>query len=248
MNQLFTRASTRHRWAVALFALALLAAADDRLPYSVSSPGWLLAVGSLRVPGVKLQGGYRRHYREDCSATLVASVPGRAADIVVTAWHCLELYTDLSRPILFTLRKGLDRQLVQEARLLAHGGGMHADWAILRLAHPVPADRVAALTLHPGHADPDRPIIMAGYSRDGGLGAYGEQLTYDPTCSILRQSPGAGDSDCAAYRGASGGAVIQLSPQGEPQLAGVISRGDSRGMSIFMPIDGFRGTLRRFLK
>lgn len=244
----------RHWWGLAA-SLALAAnqsvadaGSDDRLPYSNSSPQWLLAVGSLQVPGVRIHGGYRRHYREDCSGTLVAAAPGKEADIVVTAWHCLEFYTDLSRPILFTLLSGRDGQLIREARLLADGGGMHADWAILRLQEPVPANRVVALTLHPGRANPGLPIVMAGYSRDGGVGAHGEQLTYDPTCFIVGQSPGGSDSDCAAYRGASGGAVIQLSHRGEPQLAGVISRGDGGGKSIYVPVDRFRSTLQRLLR
>lgn len=224
------------------------AGVEGRLPYSTTSPRWLQAVGMLQVPGVRIRAGHRQHHLEECSATLVASVTGTEADTVVTAWHCLEFYRDLSMPITFTLLKGLDRPLIAEARRLADGGGMHADWAILRLLQPVPASRVAALTVHPGRADPGRHIIMAGYSRDGGLGANGERLTYDPTCSILRQEHYSSDSDCTAYRGASGGAVIQLSEQGEPRLAGVISRGDGYSVSVYVPVSGFRSSLQRFIR
>jgi hypothetical protein len=205
-------------------------------------------VGSLQVPGVKFRDGRRNHHREQCSATLVAAAPGGDADTVVTAWHCLEFYRDLSRPITFTLFAGTDRRMVRDAHRLADGGGMHADWAILRLFEPVPATEAPALGVHPGRADPGRRITMAGYSRDDGPGSKEALLTYDPSCRILRQNRSSSDSDCHAYRGASGGAVIQLSESGEPQLAGVVSRGDSQGLSIYVPVGGFRTALQRFLR
>ena len=80
-------------WAVAAVA------ADERLVFSGKTFPWLQAVGKLQVPGQRYKDGHSSHYLEDCSATLV-SLPGRLeADIIVTAWHCLELYQDLSKPI-----------------------------------------------------------------------------------------------------------------------------------------------------
>jgi hypothetical protein len=89
---------------------------------------------------------------------------------------------------------------------------------------------------------------MAGYSRDQGLGAGGTRLSYDIACNITRQQAGASESDCTAYKGASGGAVIQLSASGKPQLSGVISRGDSQRLSIYIPIAGFRGAISHHLR
>ena len=248
------RRSLTRRWRWLLLWPALLAcsaAADtgsgSRLPYTEASPGWLRAVGSLQVPGVKFLGGRRTHHREQCSATLVASRPGRSADTLVTAWHCLEFYRDLSRPITFTLFRGEERELVREAYRLADGGGMHADWAILRLPKPVSAGLAPALAVHPGMADPGRAIVMAGFSRDGGAGPGGEGLSYDPACRILHQRQSSSDTDCLALRGASGGAVVQLSATGEPLLAGVVSRGDSEELSVYVPIREFRGILLRYL-
>lgn len=238
-------------WPVALLLAGAVAAgvkAESRLPYGEASPPWLQAVGSLQVPGERVREGRRHHYLEQCSATLVVAAPGRDANTLVTAWHCLEFYRDLSRPITFTLFAGTGLPLVREAHRLTDGGGMHADWAILRLYQPVPATLAPALVVHPGLADPARRITMAGFSRDDGLGAKGALLTYDPSCTILRQDRAGSDSDCHAYRGASGGAVIQLSPGGEPQLVGVVSRGDSEGLSIYVPVGGFRQALQRFLR
>mgnify|MGYP001827528402 CR=1 FL=1 len=221
---------------------------DKRLAYHESAPAWLRAVGSLKVPGQRVTEGRRNHYLEDCSATLVATGGDRQADIIITAWHCLALYGDLSKPITFTLLMETEHPLVREARRLADGGSMHAAWAVLRLATPVPSDRVVALTLDPGRADPQRSVAMAGYSRDDGLGRGGERLTYDPDCNITLQQRRASESDCIAYRGASGGAVVQLSARGVPQLTGVLSRGDSEGVSIFVPVSDFRSAVRRFLR
>ena len=229
--------------------LALPAQAEQRLAYSTASPAWLQAVGKLEVPGSRVENGYRRHKREDCSGTLVASAPdSRRADIVVTAWHCLEYYQDLSRPILFTLLPNSHQPITLEARRLDTGGDMHADWAVLQLARPVDATTVRGLTIDPAQADATRAVVMAGYSGDEGLGQDGQVMTYHVDCRITAQQPGASTSNCQAYKGASGGAVIQLDDQGQARLTGVISRGDSAGVSIFVPVEGFRSPLNLALR
>jgi hypothetical protein len=223
---------------------------ERRVVFSDNTPDWLRAVGRLKVPGSKYHEGRRAHYLEDCSATLVGR-PGTArADVLVTAWHCLEFYHDLSRPILFSLpvKPGTDPGPGLEAYRLADGGGMDADWAILRLHRSLPTQQVRALLLHPGAADPARPISMAGYSRDAGLGDHGRQLTFDPDCLITRQGQRISDSNCTAYKGASGGAVVQLLADGQPRYSGVVSTGDSASVSNFVPVAGFRRTLEQFLR
>jgi trypsin-like peptidase len=222
--------------------------ADPRRVYSSDAPDWLRAVGKLQVPGSRYEDGRRAHYREDCSATLVARHAGNSADTIVTAWHCLEFYNDLSKPILFTLPPGPGQGIDREVYRLADGGGMHADWAILRLYQPIPAQLVTAMTIHPSHADPGQPISMAGYSRDAGLGNNGKALTFDPDCLITRQTEAECDSDCVAHKGASGGAVVQLSAQGKPRFSGVISQGDGSSLSTFIPVAGFRSALNQHLK
>lgn len=229
-------------------ALADAGGEDPRVAYSAGSPPWLQAVGKLAVPGSRSENGYRKHRREDCSGTLVAaSKTSRDADVVVTAWHCLEFYEDLSRPIQFTLLPGSEHAITREAYRLSDGGGMHADWALLRLHKPVPRAVVPALTPHPGRADDKAPVSMAGYSGDAGLGAEGSVLTYDPACRITRQESRESESDCSAYKGASGGAVVQQGGDGEAHYSGVISRGDSQAISIYVPVSGFRTPLNRAL-
>jgi len=200
------------------------------------------------VPGSRIRAGQRSHQREDCSATLVGRKASTRADTIVTAWHCLEFYNDLSRPITFTLLPGRQGELSREAYRLGDGGGMDADWAILRLYEPVSAEDVPALSVGADAADRARPVIMAGYSRDDGLGDGGRRLTYDPACRITAQAATRSDTDCRAHKGASGGAVIQVSPEGEPQLTGVISAGDGESTSIFVPVTHFQAALRQHLR
>ena len=217
---------------------------DPREVYGPAAPQWLRAVGKLQVPGGVFRDGNHHYVREDCSATLVTASPGRKADTIVTAWHCLANYRDLSRAILFTLPQGAQPR---EAYRLTDGGGMHADWALLRLRQPVAPAEAAALSIHTGRADRDNVISLAGYSRDSGKGGGGGQLTFDPACHITAQAAQVTDSDCLAHRGASGGAVVQLSAGGEALLSGVVSEGDGDGFSTFVPVDAFRSALRQYL-
>jgi hypothetical protein len=235
-----------------LLALVLFASAahpdDGRLALTNDSSPWLRAVGRLKVPGQRLQNGRTAHFLEDCSATLLTP-PGRAeADTIVTAWHCLELYGDLSRAITFTARTASGELLEREAYQLADGGGMYADWAILRLRPAVSSRQLAAMQPHPAPADPGRPITMAGYSRDAGVGEGGRVLTFDPDCAITAQRPDLGETDCTAFKGASGGAVIQFASGGQPRFCGVISQGNGTGKSTYVPLDAFRKTLNHYLQ
>src|SRR5690606_35104203 len=133
--------------------------------------------------------------------------------------------------------------LPREARRLADGGGMHADWALLRVYPAVSQRESAAMRLHPAQPDAGRTVLMAGYSRDAGLGAHGAQLTFDPSCRITRQDRLHGDTDCTAFRGASGGAVIQLAADGTPLWSGIISEGDGESLSRFVQVETLRPAL-----
>lgn len=226
-----------------LLATAAGASEESRLRYSITSPDWLRAVGQLTVPGIRLEDGYARHHTERCSATLVAAPGATHATLIISAWHCLEFYRDLSQRITFTLLPASTEPLAIEAVRYADGGSMAADWAVLRLRQPVAMAQVPALQLHPQQADPALPVVMAGYSRDPGTGAHGEELSYDPACRITAADRYSGDSDCRAFKGASGGAVVQLTEAGAPLLSGVISEGNSVDYSRYVPVSVFRQAL-----
>lgn len=221
--------------------------ADPREVYSRAAPPWLRAVGQLKVPGSTYRDGNRTHLFENCSATLITKRPDKGADTIVTAWHCLVNYRDLSKPIMFTLPAAVQGTLQREAYRLADGGGMHADWALLRLRSPVAPAEATALVIHPDRADPGQAISMAGYSRDVGMGDGGKHLTFDPACRIITQTSVITDSDCLAHKGASGGAVVQLSTAGGPQFSGVVSEGDGAGLSTYVPAAVFRSAISRHL-
>ncbi|MCB1690198.1 MAG: trypsin-like peptidase domain-containing protein [Halioglobus sp.] len=233
-------------WIAVVWSM-LAGASDARQVFSGATHGWLRAVGKLQVPGQRYHEGRRSHYLEDCSATLVARAGRSHADIIITAWHCLEWYGDLSRPITFTVVDTSGEPLHREAYRLADGGGMHADWAILRLDNALQRSQVAALAIHAEAADPGQPIIMAGFSKDDGVGELGMALTFDPACAITAQGREMGDTDCTAFKGASGGAVVQLSENGEPRICGVISQGNGEGRSTFVPVGRFRSALNRHM-
>ncbi len=231
-----------------LLLLSKTGYADSQQVFSASSSPWLHAVGKLQVPGQRNQNGHRSHYLEDCSATLVSRDTRSDADIIITAWHCLEFYRDLTKPIVFTAVAISGESVRREARRLADGGGMHADWAILRLRRKISSGQIIALDIHPHIADSDRPIIMAGYSSDNGVSNSGDILTFDPACIIYQQQPHLGDTDCMAQKGASGGAVIQLSNNAEPLMCGVISQGNGEDHSTFVPVNIFRSAINLYLK
>ena len=234
-------------WALLLLISVPQAFADNRDALLLSSYPWLQAVGKLQVPGSRIQQGRRTHHREDCSATLVSRKASTSANTIITAWHCLEFYNDLSRPILFTLHTLSGSTLNREAYRLADGGGMHADWALLRLYKAVSASDITAMPLGKQQADSNRPIVMAGYSRDKGIKGSGQQLNFDPHCSITHQNQRVGDTDCIAHKGASGGAVIQVSDVGEAVIYGVISEGNGSGRSTFVPVSHFKNATRLYV-
>jgi hypothetical protein len=107
------------------------ASTEPRQSYSSEAPVWLHSVGKLTVPGYRMNSGRRLQQFENCSATLVA------ADRVITAWHCLEYYRDLSRDILFPLPHR-QQDAPHRAVRLADGGGITDDWALLKLDRPIP--------------------------------------------------------------------------------------------------------------
>ena len=235
---------------VLLGVLTLLGAgtatADDRRAYSANDTPWLAAVGKLQVPGTRYREGRREYVIEDCTATLV-SRPGRArANTLVTAWHCLEAYDDLSRPIQFTLHPDSPQAISAEAFVLASGGSMQADWAVLRLRTRIASSDVQALQVADS-PDIDTPVMMAGYSKDTGLGAGGQRLTFDPHCRITTTGGAEGETDCMAFKGASGGPLLQADSQGGTLVYGIISAGDGQGLSTYIPVADFRHALDRAL-
>lgn len=226
-------------WIAGLAAVAPVdTMAEPRAAFTAAAPAALASVGRLLVPGRRLEDGYPRHYRESCSATLLRPARGGPAQLILTAWHCLEFHTDLTDEITFVIGSQRGGTLTRTATPLLSGGGMHADWALMRLQTPLAATEASAVSLRPESPPAaGTALIMAGFSRDPGLGRGGQRLTYHADCEVTDSVGQDIGTDCLAYRGASGGAVFDAAGE---RLLGVVSRGDSEGRSIFVPVSRIR--------
>ena len=204
----------------------------ERKVYTEVAPWQLRAIGQLTVPGQELVDGHWRSRNEHCSAALVSE------RLILSAWHCLDYYEDLSRTPLFTLVHADTKEAVT-ARPVASGGSMRADWALLRLSKPL-ASVTPLRVEETGHRA--SPLILAGYARDAGLGENGTVLTYQTDCRRLEPRDGQWSTNCVTFSGASGGPVLQSGA-----IVGVISRGDSRQRTYFAPSEQFLSAYRAFV-
>ncbi|MDP5070543.1 MAG: serine protease [Congregibacter sp.] len=202
-------------------------------------PGAALAsVGRLHIPGQRYNNGYARHYDESCSATLITDRElAKSSNLIISAWHCIELYRDLSKPLTFETADGA----IRSASLLHSGGGMHSDWALLRLNSPLPSPAFLGTENHQGAKN----LLMAGYPRS--LSSSPRVLAIATDCQIIGDDGPDRRSDCVLQKGASGGAVFSVAHPG-PQYLGVISRGDGESQSIYVPLRRFRDAIRAFLE
>lgn len=214
---------------------AKLTDADSTESAAVAIPGALRSgVGQLWVPAKRFRNGYAEHFDEHCSAALVTTKESLPSRLLLSAWHCIEDYRDLSRDLLFETQDGRRHP----ARVVASGGGMHGDWAILRLRKPLPG----GLLLTPPSEKRGDTHAMAGFPRRADGDAA---LVHARHCRVTGRDGPDLRSDCILSKGASGGAVVDA---GDARVyRGVISRGDARSVSIFVPLTRFYRQLRPLL-
>lgn len=233
-----------------LLITALPLHADPRRLHNASAPAWLASVGKLTVPGQKWEDGEHRHYEENCSGILLTSRSlehgtgtGFSARYVISAWHCLEYYTDLSRAISFSLP---DTDVQRQASVVISGGNMAADWTLLRLDQPIKVPARITLSTEPAIAGATM-LTSAGYSRDLAAADGGRLLSYHPLCSVTATAPALVTTDCRAAKGASGGPMVTMI-NGEARVLGVLSSGDGQQVSLYIPSAEFARRVGPYLR
>lgn len=189
------------------------------------------AVGHLQGPGFRMSRG--------CSATLIA------ADLVVTAAHCLtgalwnndkqqfraglagaeyvarSTYRDVALHPLYSSKKG-------KARL-------PYDLAVVRLNDPIPAALVVPMPILPRNAMPASYATLLGYphSQQNTLaGREGCPALSAPNRTVQRYG-------CEVVSGVSGGAVLVETAQGPALAAIIVARHGKDGDALAVPVNAW---------
>lgn len=212
-----------------LVALALVGFLAEAVALEKPHPAqrWQHAILPLSVPVERRQHQQRRALIEDCSATVIATRPVR----LLSAWHCFDGYNDLTKPPLVTTPAG-----TMALRLIASGGSMLADWALLEAASPTvdaSLSKLPSLAVAPLQDMPNAAVMMVGFSHVGG--DQHRQLRADMHCKANTLGSHWVRSDCLAYKGASGGPVMQKI-NNNWRVVGVVSAKDDSGTRLFTPV------------
>jgi len=176
------------------------AGADQRQPADVALPPWNSLVR------VQTEAGGR------CTGALIAP------DRVLTAAHCLVAprtgvlvqpgrthalagydrgeFRAHARGLAFTIGPGFDP---------ARRGPAEADWAVIRLATPLPGPALSMAA--PG--SPGTPIWLGGWQQD-----RAHALLADTNCRLTSVAPPLLRHDCTGTRGSSGGPLLVRTPAG----------------------------------
>jgi len=191
-------------WSVGL-VVASNTPATELENYSGTITNLHQSVIPLRVPTSQLIGGHRRHHRENCSATVIRSKPLT----LLSAWHCFDGADDLSRPPeIFVNGQWLT------ARLVATGGSMQADWAILT-AQPFNGDKrddLLPLPVLTGNESSAAAVInVAGYPNR----RYEQSaLWVSDRCPLTGTTHQWIGAACVAAKGVSGGPALMETDAG----------------------------------
>ena len=141
--------------------------------------------------------------RRQCSAPLVGS------RIVVTAAHCVTNPDGSATAMGMTVSFGIDRTF-KVVTVFTHQYGAawdrkpENDWALLVLDQPTELGYFGVANVDPAKLS-EMHFAAAGYSSDFGLGSL---MTIDWKCPGVLVQSGILMHKCAAWRGASGGALL----------------------------------------
>ncbi|MAC37548.1 MAG: hypothetical protein CME47_08690 [Halieaceae bacterium] len=215
-----------------LFA-TIISRADNRQLTTQADAAWEGAIVKIEVPIVRSVKGYPRHFLERCSATIISPGP---RPVLISAWHCFEGYDAMASPAQTLTKDG-----PVSLELLASGGSMQNDWALLTSkADWIPT---AWIPIARDRAEKGARVSAAGFSRPPASGStdlespLDRALVIDSDCRVAEASSPPIASSCVIQQGASGGAILGRTQSGSLRVYGVISAGDSKSVSYFYPAD-----------
>lgn len=184
-----------------------------------------------------------------CSGTLVAQ------DLVITSAHCLEEHKGLLQHVEFEAGRTGSRSLAVSGAIeviqhpvwsFASGPSRHLyDIAVVRLARPIPEERVQPIALFPADREIPAEVALLGYRASEQKVLRGR---FDCGLAPLT-SNGLFSSDCSVSGGNSGGPVLVKSGE-DWTLAGVIVASNrSDGSTLVVEVgEWLRGHVRDALK
>jgi len=181
-------------------------------------------VVAIEVPSEKREAGRTRHFIERCSGTLLQNAVNNRPDLILTAWHCVENYSDLSKHIQIRFPHAVAPLQTLLARLYRSGDSITSDWALLRLVSPVNDAGLAGLSL--SLRKENQPAYALGFA--GELRQGRSSLSFDPNCVWSQSNRW---RSCQSSKGSSGGPLVQVHSD-EAYVVGVISQGDSHEITL----------------
>jgi hypothetical protein len=198
-----------------------------------ASDTWMRAIVKIEVPIVRSVDGYPRNFLEHCSATIISPGPH---PLLISAWHCFDGHDAMASPATLLTENG---PIALE--LVASGGSMAEDWAMLRGKVAwvpkawIPVSRV--------RASKGTRVSAAGFSRPSETGVNNTErslertLIIDSDCQVTAAGFLPIASSCVIQQGASGGAILGRTQSGSVRVYGIISTGDGASVSYFYPAD-----------
>ena len=189
---------------------------DTRDIFSANSPDFMETFGKITII---TKDGMMSH----CTGNLVVLEPNYGVEypeetsFVTTSQHCIGKRGELdynSSYIVFTKRDGSR----YKRKLSLVDASADSDWAILKIDRAISATVIKPLVVGPEYElvmddsemnDVETTVTAGGYSSDIFKGNRGENLTYDQQCEVVKSwGHHMTETDCIAYPGASGGALV----------------------------------------
>jgi len=174
----------------------------------------------LDVPLQRNEQGRRRHFVERCSAFLISITEQQA--LLVSAWHCIDGNMTFGKAPMLHLSDG-----PVAVETISSGGSMAKDWLLIAapraaLSHLKPIS-VSRQPIELGEV-----LVAIGF---GGESLSGDRYSREVVCPVSEVGE-LFTLQCALQKGDSGGLIARRRINGQLEAVGIISSGDSQGISV----------------